>query len=134
MPNTRPGKRPCSICRRWFLPDVRQKGRQTTCSPECRKERHRRQCECWNRNNKSYFQDIYLSQKLEGFMEQSGGKPPPGVAVGVADKKVILPTSGRGHVPLPWDVIGNEFETRELIIIKYSIGQIVNHCRLNLRL
>jgi len=27
------GKRPCSICRKWFTPDVRQKGRQKTCSP-----------------------------------------------------------------------------------------------------
>ncbi len=50
MANAKPRKRPCSICRKWFLPDVRQKGRQTTWSLECRNKKHRRQCEGWNQN------------------------------------------------------------------------------------
>ena len=126
MPNARPRKRPCSICRRWFLPDVRQKGRQNTCSPECRKERHRRQCERWNRKNKSYFKDIYLSQKLERF-----SKPPPRQSGPDVGKKAIPASSARLHVHLPWDVIGNELEKRQLIIIEYCLGQLINHFRPN---
>jgi len=32
------GKRPCSICHKWFQPDVHQKGRLKTCGPDCKKE------------------------------------------------------------------------------------------------
>ena len=59
------GKRPCSICRKWFQPDVRQKGRQKTCSPDCRQELHRRQCDKWNKKNKEYFKNNYLGKKIE---------------------------------------------------------------------
>ena len=129
MPNARPRKRPCSICRRWFLPDVRQKGRQNTCSPECRKERHRRQCERWNRKNKSYFKDIYLSQKLEQSTELPPAKPPPRQPHPLIEKKAIVPSSRRLSLHLPWDVIGNEFEKRELIVMDYCIKQLVCHFR-----
>ena len=55
------GKRPCSICRQWFQPDVHQKGRQKTCgNPDCKREQHRRQCEKWNRKNRDYFKTNYL--------------------------------------------------------------------------
>ncbi len=72
MANIKPRKRPCSICRKWFLPDVRQKGRQSTCSLACRKEKHRRRCKTWNEKNKTYFKAIYLNKKLE-----QTNKPPP---------------------------------------------------------
>ena len=53
------------FCRKWFLPDVRQKGRQKTCSPACQRELHRRQCEQWNRKNKAVAANNYLAKKLE---------------------------------------------------------------------
>jgi hypothetical protein len=59
------GKRPCSICRKWFQPDVRQKGRQKTCGPDCKNELHRRQCDEWNKKNKEYFKNNYLGKKIE---------------------------------------------------------------------
>ncbi len=42
-------KRPCRICRRWFLPSPRARGRQTTCcETSCQRERHRRACAAWH--------------------------------------------------------------------------------------
>ncbi len=59
-------KRPCRICRRWFMPNPRVKDRQKTCGAEaCKDEWHRRQCAQWNRENPEYFQDIHLRRKLE---------------------------------------------------------------------
>jgi hypothetical protein len=37
------GRRRCTTCREWFRPDVRAGERQRVCSPECRRERRRRQ-------------------------------------------------------------------------------------------
>ncbi len=129
MPHARPRKRPCSICRHWFIPDVHQKGRQTTCSSECRKERHRRQCERWNRKNKAYFRDIYLSQKLEKTAEPPEAKPPPSPKLPVVEKKSITFSSGRLNLDLPWDVIGSEFGKRRSIVLGYSMQQLVHHLR-----
>ena len=42
-------KRPCRICRRWFLPDRRAGDRQKVCSgKECQRERHRRNCRIYH--------------------------------------------------------------------------------------
>lgn len=59
-------KRPCSICRRWFMPHPRLKDRQRTCGdPACRKEWHRKQCAQWNKRNGDYFKANYLQKKLD---------------------------------------------------------------------
>jgi hypothetical protein len=59
-------KRPCRICRRWFLPNARVKDRQMTCGdPTCKREWHRRKCQQWNRANRDYFRANYLQKKLE---------------------------------------------------------------------
>ena len=58
-------KRPCSICRRWFIPKPQAKAHQVTCGdPACQREQHRRQCEKWNKANKEYFKSDYLEKKL----------------------------------------------------------------------
>ena len=65
-------KRPCRICRRWFMPNPRVKDRQKTCgSQACKDEWHRRKCEQWNRENTEYFNDIYLRRKLEAEQSQT---------------------------------------------------------------
>jgi hypothetical protein len=39
MPNAKTRKRPCRVCGRWFLPDVRCRSRQKTCgSLDCQNE------------------------------------------------------------------------------------------------
>lgn len=41
-------KRPCSICRHWFTPNPRVRGRQRVCSdPECQHEAHLRAQRKW---------------------------------------------------------------------------------------
>jgi len=58
-------KRPCSICRKWFLPAAHQATRQTTCgSKECRREKHRRACRDWRRCNPDYDRDRRLRDRL----------------------------------------------------------------------
>lgn len=70
------GKRPCRICRRWFIPHPRLGERQRTCGDShCQKEWHRKRCADWNRQNAEYFRTNYLQKKLDGL--------PPKDATGV---------------------------------------------------
>ncbi|MBC2696055.1 MAG: hypothetical protein HF982_12435 [Desulfobacteraceae bacterium] len=66
MQRAKPRKRPCRVCRRWFLPDGRLENRQKTCgNPECQREWHRKKCAEWNKKNEEYFRTNYLQKKLE---------------------------------------------------------------------
>jgi len=59
-------KRPCRICRRWFLPNPKLRDRQKTCGDDqCKREWHRRKCAEWNKNNADYFRSNYLHNKLD---------------------------------------------------------------------
>jgi len=59
-------KRPCRICGKWFVPNPRLGKRQKTCgATECQQRWHARKCAAWNRKNRSYFKEIYLSRRLE---------------------------------------------------------------------
>lgn len=58
-------KRPCRICRRWFQPHPRAGERQRVCSEaECQRERHRRSCAKWRRNNAQEEKAERLRQRL----------------------------------------------------------------------
>lgn len=120
MSNVKPRKRPCSICRKWFLPDVRQKGRQKTCSAKCRNELHRRQCANWNQKNSAYFKSNYLSKKLDKISQ-----PLAATSHSNVDKNTILPPPCRVNLNLPRDVICNQVGGKNLIIIEYLIEQII---------
>lgn len=59
-------RRPCRICRRWFLPNPKLRDRQRTCGDEhCKREWHRRKCAAWNQHNADYFRANYLHHKLD---------------------------------------------------------------------
>lgn len=120
MSNSATRTRPCSICRKWFLPDARQKGRQKTCSPACRKELHRRQCSNWNKRNSAYFKANYLSKKLE-----KTNKPPPEPKKPLSRKIATGLPNNRINLNLPRDVIRSEIKIRPLIIMEYFAEQIV---------
>lgn len=116
MTRARTRKRPCKICRKWFLPDVRQIGRQKTCgSTECQKENHRRLCRQWNHKNPEYFKSNYLGAKIERT------KDPP-----VAEKTtaVDLPAS-RIKLGLRTNVILEHTGAQQLVILEYIIDQIM---------
>ena len=117
MQRTKPRKRPCKICRRWFMPNARQKQRQITCAqPQCQRERHRRQCQKWNRKHSAYFKANYLVNKLERSQASSdtfGQKVSP-----IAPKARI-------DLHLPQDVMIGKIGGELLIILQYVAEQIM---------
>lgn len=103
-------KRPCRICRKWFVPNPRVGARQKTCgAKECKDKWHAKKCGQWNRQNRSYFQGIHLSKKLQAVKNQEAtlGKSLPQV-----------PKSGTPP-KLPQDVIQDVIGRQEFVIVKY---------------
>ena len=125
------GKRPCSICRKWFQPISQQKKRQRTCSPACRQELHRRQCEQWNRRNKSYFKSNYLADKISAIDERVQSRSPPVDQQERPDNfpaACLLPSRRTAPV-LPMDIIVARLGTTAAVIIPYLIFQVTRHVR-----
>ena len=100
-------KQPCRICRRWFMPNPRLKGRQKTCGDHrCKKEWHRRKCKEWNRSNPDYFRANYLQNKLDGVISPEKSSP-------------IIPPKSRLKPGLPLEVVQEVFSMQHIIIIEY---------------
>lgn len=112
MARAKSRKKPCSICGKWFLPDNRRGKAHRTCSKECSRELHRRQCKKWNNRNKPESKANYLSKKLRTTATQSGDDKGP----------IVLPSS-RLNLNLPRGLIQKEIGTTNLIIIEYIIEQ-----------
>ncbi len=124
MSYTKPRKRPCSICRKWFLPDVRQAGRQKTCGPECSEELHRRNCAEWNKKNTAYFKSSYLAKKLE----EAGRSPPGSIQPDAEANREPAPRS-RINLKLPRDIIQSRIGRDSLIIAEYVTEQTFSRIR-----
>ncbi len=108
-------KRPCRICRRWFMPSPRLKDRQKTCGrPQCKREWHRKMCEKWNRENADYFRSNYLQKKLDsatgGDQSTTTFKPESSVSV--------LPKS-RFKSGLPQRYVQEVIGIQHIVIIEY---------------
>jgi hypothetical protein len=117
MQRAKTRKRPCKICRRWFLPDPRQEERHKTCGrPECQRELHRRQCQKWNWKNTAYFKGIYLAEKLERT------KDPPNPA---EKKPTPIVAKSRIDLGLPRDVLVDHVGSERLVILDYIVEQII---------
>jgi hypothetical protein len=87
-----PSKRPCSICRRWFRPDVRVGSRQHTCNrPECQEARRKKTQASWRKRNPGYARAFRIQSRSET-------KPPPKI------KHLPTPLSD-----LPWDIAQEAF-------------------------
>src|SRR5437868_15271174 len=64
------GKRPCTICRRWFRPDPRVGERQRACTaPECRSRRRQRTQASWRRRNPDYAAAYRIDHRAKGNSE-----------------------------------------------------------------
>jgi len=122
MPKNSRGKRPCSICRKWFTPDVRQKGRQKTCGPVCQKELHRRQCGKLNRKNKAVYRNNYLGKKLEDAVNQQ-----------TSGASSVISSQRQTEPVLPMEVIVTEYGIKPAIIIQYLVTQVINHTNTKIR-
>ncbi len=58
-------KRPCCLCGKWFQPHARVGVRQKVCSsPECQRERHRRNCASWRSRNPDYDRETRLRARV----------------------------------------------------------------------
>lgn len=65
------GKRPCSICRRWFRPDPRIGSRQRTCkNKDCQTSRRRKRQKAWRKTHPDYF----IRKRIE---KRGSQNPPP---------------------------------------------------------
>ena len=124
------GKRPCSICHKWFQPDVRQKDRQRTCGrSKCQNELHRRNCSNWNKRNKEDLANNYLEKKLEQVESKrvtENNKEPPPDPIHSEVSKILLRTS---PFFFPVEIITKEYGLRSLIIIHYLARKIISQCR-----
>jgi hypothetical protein len=108
-------KRPCRICRRWFLPNPRLKDRQMTCAhPECKREWHRRKCAEWNKNNSDYFSSNYLQKKLDDAAQCDK------VSKTTQPKsKTLLPPKSRLKSGLPIEYVQEVIGIQHLVIMEY---------------
>ncbi len=103
-------KRPCRICRKWFIPNPRVGDRQKTCgSNECKQKWHNKKCAQWNRQNRATFQTNYIDKKLQAVKNQgnSSDKPLPQV-----------PQSGK-NPKLPQELIQEVIGAQAFVIAEY---------------
>lgn len=115
-------KRPCRICRRWFLPNPRLKDRQMTCGDsECQKQWHRRKCAQWNRANVDYFRSNYLQKKLDAATEPGGASKP----FEPISKRVGQRPKSRLRSGLPLEYVQEVIGLEHLIIIEYLAQHLV---------
>ena len=88
-------KRPCSICRHWFVPDRRVGGRQRACSARaCQRALRAKTQAAWRRRHPDYFIADRL-QRRRLTAEAGPGVPP-----------LALPSP---LSRLPWDLAQDEF-------------------------
>ncbi len=124
------GKRPCSICHKWFQPDVRQKDRQKTCGrSKCQTELHRRNCHDYNKRNKEEFANNYLEKKLgqvEPKTAKENNKEPPPDPI---HSEVALISPPASPFVLPVEIITKECGARNMIIIHYLVRKIISQCQ-----
>ena len=105
-------KRPCRICRRWFMPNPRLKDRQKTCGdPECQRRWHKKKCAEWNRRNPDYFKSNYLQKKIIAATETQRQSP-------------SLKLNHRLKSGLPLSYVQEVISIQHLIIIEY-FGQLL---------
>jgi hypothetical protein len=113
-------KRPCRICRKWFLPHARLGDRQKTCGEsECQRQWHRRQCAKWNKENRSYFQEIHLRRRLEALSARS--PDPPSDPQAPPCPPPMVPPAGPIPLDYPRDLVQEVIGAQQLVIVDYFL-------------
>jgi len=98
-------KRPCSICRRWFLPDVRVGERQRTCGlAACQQARHEQTHAAWRAENRDYDRDRRWRLTIGAAKDDPTAAPPAANAP--------APIAG-----VPWDVVQTEMRVEGRVIL-----------------
>ena len=96
-------KRPCCICRRWFLPDAKVGARQRACgAAECQRARHRAADRAWHDRHRDYDRGRRWQAAVDA---ASAGAP-----VAVPDRSP--PLAG-----VPWDVAQDVMSSQAVVIL-----------------
>ena len=113
-------KRPCRICKKWFLPNPRVDDRQKTCgTPECQRQWHIRKCAEWNLKNRHLARESYIRDRLESLAPVSDlpaslpqtSPPPP-----------LKPSPQRvSPLDYPLKVVQEVIGAQRLVIIEYIV-------------
>jgi hypothetical protein len=123
-------KRPCRICRRWYLPSTHQGDRQrNVCSSEaCQGERRRQTQARWRAENPEYFTARRLA-KLPG--REAAEAVAAAAPTGAVAPLVTMPEPSRVEAPfdrLPRDVAQDEFGAKGAEFIAV-LGRLLNKSR-----
>jgi hypothetical protein len=88
-------KRPCTICRQWFLPDPRIGKRQRACrKPQCQAARRKKTQAAWRAKNP----DCFIGRRIQ----ERGSKEQPPLPL-----RMSSPLSR-----LPWDLAQDQFKVQ----------------------
>ena len=121
MSKTPTRKRPCRICRRWFVPNPRLKDRQMTCATaKCQSQWHKKKCAEWNRKNADYFKANYLQKKIDTATQPRGD---PEAAI-PAHHLVKAPAS-RMNTGMPLEYVKDVLGV-QLVIIQEYLAQLLD--------
>ena len=113
-------KRPCRICKKWFLPNPRVDDRQKTCgTPECQRQWHIRKCAEWNLKNRHLARESYIRDRLESLAPVSDlpASPPqtsPPPPLNPIPKRV-------SPLDYPLKVVQEVIGAQQLVIIEYIV-------------
>ena len=111
-------KRPCAVCRHWFLPDLRVGNRQKVCAGQaCRLVQRQRSQAAWRRRNPDY--------EVARRLNQRASKRPSTEAPGAQREAPVRAALTR----LPWDVAQDEFGAKGAEFIRVFGGRIVRCCQ-----
>jgi hypothetical protein len=98
-------KRPCTVCRCWFVPNARVGDRQRTCgSSACQEARRERTHRAWREENRDYDRDRRWRLAI-GAAKADPTCGPPG-------PHAPAPMSG-----VPWEVVQTEMEVEGRVIL-----------------
>jgi hypothetical protein len=117
-------KRPCRICKKWFLPNPRLRDRQKTCgTPECQRQWHIRKCAEWNLKNRSCARESYLRGRLESLAPafNSPSSPTP-----TSPPPPLKPSPQRASpLDYPLKVVKEVIGAQQLVIIEYIVRLLI---------
>jgi len=126
-------KKPCSVCRVWFLPDPRVGTRQRTCSEACREAQRKRTQAKWRQRNPDYWAARRLSARAGQLDEGVGCKTARDGGDGVRDGPQLCGRSGRLRsgvairpppsemARVPWDMVQDAFGSQGVVLIAFLV-------------
>ena len=121
MEKTTPSrKRPCRVCGKWFMPNPRLGNRQKTCGADaCKQQWHTSKCAEWNRQNRAYFKEIHLRNRLEP--PGNDAADPRSSPCSSSPSRANTAARGPSPLNLPREAIQEVIGAQQLVIIEYVV-------------